>query len=322
MNTKNFFLAAAGLVVAAALLVWVEARQATRDAEAALAASAAASVRLKADLARAEARIATVERTRDEVQTVLDGARAGKPVTGGGTAPARVAPAAVTVMPREALMNDPKLQALWLNSGRARLAQEYGPLFTALALPSAQAERFVALAMKRQEQLMDLAGAAQTQGADSKQAVAALQQKANEECQAAQAELLGADGFRRLQEHERSAQIRSTVDAFVGAAVLAGEPISAAQAGQLTEALANATSRFAAGGRAEVMTVNWGAADAQARQILTPTQFALFTTAAPIVGGASRWNVQLEAAIARAKEREVAEGSASAVQAKPKQPGS
>lgn len=320
MNTKNFFLAAAGLMVAAALLVFIDAMHAARDAEAALVASAAASVRLKADIARAEARIAAAERARDEVQAALDGARAGKPVTGGGTAPAKVAPAPVTVMPREALMNDPKLQALWLNSGRARLAQEYGPLFTALALTPAQAERFVALAIKRQEQLMDLAGAAQTQGAESKQAVAALQQKANEECQAAQAELLGADDFRRMQEHERSAQIRSTVDAFVGAAVLAGEPISAVQAGQLTAALANATSRFAAGGRADVMTINWDAADARARQILTPAQFALFSTTAPISGGASRWNVQLEAAIARAKERDAADGSGNVVEAK--QPGS
>lgn len=319
MNTKNFFLAAAGLIVAAALLVFIDARQAARDAEAALAASVAASVRLKADIARAEARVAAAERSRDEVHAALDGVRQGKPATGGGAAPAKVVPAPVTVMPREALMNDPKLQALWLNSGRARLAQEYGPLFSALALTSAQTERFVALALKRQEQLMDLAGAAQTQGADSKQAVAALQQKANEECQAAQTELLGADGFRRLQEYERSAQIRSAVNAFVGAAVQAGEPILAVQAGQLTEALANATSRFAAGGRAEVMTVNWDAADAQARQILTPGQFVLFSTAAPISGGASRWNVKLDAVIARAKERDAASGSGNAVKAK--QPG-
>lgn len=320
MTTKKFFLAAAGLIVAAALWVLVDARQAACDAEAALVASTATGVRLKTDIARAEARLVAAERTRDEAQTAFDGARAGKSVTGGGTASAKVAPAPVTVMPREALMNDPKLQALWLNSGRARLAQDYGPLFTALALTSAQTERFVALALKRQEQLMDLAGAAQTQGPESKQAVAALQQKANEECQAAQTELLGAEGFRRLQEYERSAQIRSAVDAFAGAAVLVGEPISAAQAGQLTEAIANATSRFAAGGRAEVMTVNWDAADTQARQILTPAQFALFSTAAPISGGASRWNVQLEAAITRAKERDAAAAAASAPKAK--QPGS
>jgi len=318
MNAKNLFLLGAGAVFVAAGLVWLEAARSARDTAAALADATKTRAGLDRAVHRTEARLADAEKLRADAQSALDGLRTAKPAAPAAAAQKKPDLAPMAANPRDLLAKDPTLQALWLNSGRARLAQEYGPFFAAQQLTPAQVAQFTANALQRQEQLMDLVGAAQTQGADSKAAVATLQQQANDAFAAAQIALLGAEGFRQMQDYDRSTQVRLAVEGLVGSATLEGLPLTAEQAAQLTTALANATSRFAAGGRAELATLNWDAADAQARQILTPAQFALFKSAAPLASGATRWNLQLDAAVSHAKEIDAASGPAP----RTKEPGS
>jgi hypothetical protein len=306
MNAKKILLAAAGAVFVAAGFVWFDAVRSASEAAAALDAAANARARLTEAVHRADARLAAAEKIQADTQAALDGRRAAKPAAPAPVTPAKPAPAPMAANPRDLLEKDPALQALWLNSGRARLAQEYGPFFATLQLTPAQIEEFTVNMVKRQEQLMDLSGAAQSQGAESKAAVATLQQQATDAYTAAQTALLGTGAFRQLQDYERSAQARLAVEGLVGSATLEGVPLTAGQAAQLTAALANSSSRFAGGGRVDLATVDWDAADAQARQVLTPAQFELFKSTAPLSSGASRWNLQLDAAVGRARQVDAA----------------
>lgn len=315
MNQKfPLLLITAGTLFVAALVVALQAGRSARETADALDAIVRERTRLDAAVRAAEARGAAAEKPQTVAQSSLDRVHATEPVA--PVAPSRPPPAPKAVNPRELLAKDPMLQALSLAANRARLAQEYGSFFATQQLTSAQIEQFTANLMKGQEQLVDLMAAAQAQGADSREAVATLQKRVHDEVTAAQTALLGAEGFQRMKDHERSAQPRLAIEGLIGSATLEGIPLTATQATQLTAALAGASSRFAAGGRAELATVDWDAADARARQILTPAQFALFISSAPVASGASRWNHQLDAAISRAKQIDAASAPP------PKPPGS
>ena len=305
MSTKNFLLGATGTIFVVALLTGIIAALSARNHIVALEAAMRERARADMTMREAEVRITVAEKAQADAQAALDALRAEKPAPPAPAAPARAsAPPAPNT--RELLAKDPMLQALFVASSRARLAQEYGPFFASLNLTPAQIEQFNANAMKAQEQMVDLNSAAQAQGPESRQAVATLQKKVNDELLAAQSALLGPEAYQQLKDYERSGQARMAVDGLVGSATLEGMPLSAAQVAQLTSAIANATSRFPSGGRADLTTANWEAVEAQARQILSPAQFELFRSAAPINAGASRWYLQFDAAVARANQTDAA----------------
>jgi hypothetical protein len=304
MKTKPIFLVAAVVLLAAAGALYFQAAAEQRAAVAGLATLTAENTRLETDVRAAQARIAEAGRNHDEIQAALETVRAAKTPAPAVSKPAPAAGAVSAISPRDVLAKDSELQVLWLRAGRARAAQDYGPLFTALQLTPAQKESFLANVLKRQEQLMDLAGIAQSQGGDNQQAIAALQKTANDEFQAAQAGLLGADGVRRWQEFDRAAPLRMMLDGFAGTAALEGVPVSAPQSEQLARALGSVIPGSDHGGRIDLNAIDWTAVDAEAQRVLTARQLELFKTVSPLSTGVSRWNLQLEATVARAMQAE------------------
>lgn len=298
MSTRTLvFVAAIGLISSGA---WIAIRSA-RSIDAAAEAIRLAQARAHASadrLKRQQARLAAIDARRTELrQMATDRPAAAK---SDAKDPARPPAAAARVpSPREIIENDPRLQALWLESGRANLQHEYGPLFASAHFTAAQIEKFRAAMMKRQEQLMDLSAVGQTRGSESKAAIETLRQQANTAFENEVRDALGEEGSAQFREYQRSVAVRPMLERMAGFAALQGEPLTSAQAEQLTAIVANACPDYAAGGRANLAKVDWGVADAEAETVLTPDQMALFKHGI-------RSELQLDAAVARAQQADQA----------------
>lgn len=207
---------------------------------------------------------------------------------------------------------DPKIQAVRLAAVQASDVMHYGTLFRRLGLSPDQIDQFSRIMLRHREQLWDLRDVldeAAAQGAvatEAEAAVAKLRAEARTECDSAQRALLGDGGYRELREYERTLPARRIVSDIAGTAVLADIPFSPQQAEQLTTILANASSDYREGKAATDRTIDWAAADAQARGVLSAEQWEFFRTVDPPTSPSSRFRggyaQQLMERIARAEQ--------------------
>jgi hypothetical protein len=269
---------ATGLGLALAMGWAWQANRAKCERQQTLAAAVRQRAALVGETRGVEGRIATAERERAELQTTLDGLRAAQVAASAPAAAKKSAPAPAGPSTDELLAQEPKLQMLYLASQRAGLATRYGPLFEALHLTSEQIAKFEDHILKRAEQRLDLESAMQAlPGADNDRAAATLARQSAEEFQAAQIELLGADDYQQLRQYERSLPVRTLiVDRLGGELAATATPLTAPQAELLTQALANASSRYQKGGVASKDTINWEAVLAQTPGLLSAAQLETF----------------------------------------------
>lgn len=306
MQVNRVLLGVSSASLVLVIVAWFVAAQARRAAEADFAVLKGRRHALIVGLQREEHRAVAAERRCAELEKALAGARAGD-----GGANASAAQQSPPGRPRtmyDLISGDPRLEALELRRQRASVHQDYGEFFLARGLAPAQVEKFAENWVKWTERGMDLNAVARVQDEAGKQTVAALQQKAKEDYDAAQAALLGPDLYRQLLDYERTIPMRNiVVRGLAGAAAMEGVPLTAGQGDQLLQAAMSA-ARAEAGAKPYdlIATVDWDAFDAQARQILTPEQFTLFSTLAPPSGFSSHWKYKLDAAVRRAQERDAA----------------
>ena len=170
---------------------------------------------------------------------------------------------------------DPKLFALALKNYRAIQARKYGPLFRALDFNPEQIEKFITLSAQHAEALVDIVSTAGQQGVPlDDPAVATLMKQENDQFTSAREALLGDAGERKLRQSNRLLPVSGVVNELATTIALTAAPLSGTQADQLTQILANASSKYQSGGAATQATIDWPAALGQAQGILSPTQFA------------------------------------------------
>jgi hypothetical protein len=184
------------------------------------------------------------------------------------------------------------------------LAATYGPLLRTLELTPAQIEQFNELCLQREEQRMD--GEELDRSTDSTEKTAGTMVRTEDEAgfRAAQLALLGEKDFQQFQEFERQRPLRTVVTQFAAAAALADLALTPQQGEQMVRVLASARSSYQTGGPADPRQVDWSAVDIEARRILSPDQFALFTRVEPLGGGPSRFEARLLREIAAADQRD------------------
>jgi hypothetical protein len=285
MNPKAVIIVAAGvIIVVAAGVAWNNARWAG-DAESALDAIARKQAGVDAEVRRMEARLVAAEKDQKNLQPTLDGLQRSVAATVASSATASAAMRTAEAQRIQAFREfekDPKQQIHRLAARRLALAAIYGPLFRSLGLSSVQSEKFLDLTLKGEEQQMDLSAIMRSQGLSEDDAVVAkLQKESDAELQGALRELLGEAGYRQAQDYGRTSVVRELVSGLAGAAAVAGVPINAQQAEQLTYLLANASSRYRSGGPAEVAEIEWDKIDTPARAILSESQLTLFKSVEP-----------------------------------------
>ena len=288
MRIKAVIIVTAGVIVAVAARVTVDNARRASDSESALAAIARKVAGVDTEIRRMEGRLAAAEKDQTNLQSTLDGLKksVAAVVKSQAAAPARKqsADAALQALQQKIrdFRNDPKEQLRQLAARRLALGSIYGPLFRSLSLSPAQSERFLDVTLKGEERQMDLSAVMRSQGlSEDDPMVAKLRGESDAGLQAALRELLGEAGYRQAQDYGRTSVVRELVSGLAGAAAVAGVPINAQQAEQLTYLLANASSRYRSGGPAEVAEIEWDKIDTPARAILSESQLTLFKTVEP-----------------------------------------
>jgi hypothetical protein len=282
--------------------------------ESALSSIASQQAVVDTETRRLESQLATAEMDRLALQSKLDALRKSRT----RVAAAPVPPARATSEHRstiaERLQKEPDTQRFYLAALKAEAAAKYGALFRALALSPTEIGKFQDILIKRDEQNMDLTAIKQSQGLSDQDATVMKLQKENEaEYQAAQQALLGETRYRQLQDYERTTYVREMVNGWAGGAVVEARlPFTAPQAEQLIQVLANTSSSYRNGGAVKPFEIDWDAADAQARSILSEAQFNLYKTMEPPLPLGARYQNQLYGAVARATRAEAASKAAPA----------
>ncbi len=155
--------------------------------------------------------------------------------------------------------------------------------------------------MRYNERAFDLRGAALAQDEAGRATAAKLREQAKQECDAAQLALLGPDKYHHMEEYVRTLPLRNVVLGVAGPAALEGVPLTMEQSeGLVQAALGGIADARTLGGVQLAQQVDWAALDRAAQTFLTPEQFRLFKTVAPMSGFESRWTQQVNAEIRRA----------------------
>jgi hypothetical protein len=163
----------------------------------------------------------------------------------------------------------------------------------------AQRSAFIANYAAYAESDMDLI-MAQPAAGPADEAVNTLQAQNKAAYEKKQLELLGEENFRAWQEYQRRIPAYDiVVHGLAGAAALEGCPITPIQTEQLISAtIAAARDRDNPDRYLSLRSVDWKTLEAAASDILTPEQFTLFTTRAPLSGFQSRAQFEIDALVA------------------------
>jgi len=242
----------------------------TQETKVALDSLATERSSLDSDILRAKARIEAANHDDGELQSAPP-ADPQHPVS---IAAAHVL-SLIELKGFQAMMEpDPKLYGLALKYHRALVARTYGRLFRALNLTPETIGQFETLAEKHAEAQLDIVYSANRQGTPlNDPAVSSSLSQEDDRFMSAEGALLGDAEKQQWSQYCRSLPVRSYVFKLATAVALTSTPITGAQADQLTQILANASSNYQSGGTASPATVNWATVLEQAQGFLAPTQF-------------------------------------------------
>lgn len=276
---KALLSSATFVMLAVALVFLWRGHSAAAAARGRLAAVAAQRTKLDADLAALRERAAKARHDEGGLQADL------KPV------PTQIAkPMGVAVQPATAaaapparpdlaasLEAHPGLRALFRKSFQADLAVRYRPFYDTARLSPEQIRKFEQLMTEAEEVKMDFQTTAKAQGFTAADpALGNLRAQGAAELKSAATEVLGEEGYRQLLQFRRAEPLQLAVNDLAMLVAQSPTPLSAAQAGQLLTTMANASSRYRAGDRADLVSVDWPQALASAQTFLAPAQFSAF----------------------------------------------
>jgi hypothetical protein len=194
------------------------------------------------------------------------------------------------------LSKDPKLQALYLRSESVALSARYAPFVSGLGLSQEQAHKLEAAEMAATERSLDIRASAQAQGLSlTDSAVATLLSQSEQELKSTVGDLLGDEGYSKLQDYQRTLPTRDFVNTLAGELAFTDSPLNAEQANQLVAELSAANSSYQNGGPAvsprfqdymELMAtqslaqepVAWDSIQSQVQGHLSDSQFELLNS--------------------------------------------
>jgi len=164
-----------------------------------------------------------------------------------------------------------------------RLYESYPRFYRTAGLTPEQIQKFEQLMVASEEEKRDLGATLQAQR-PGPEVAEKLRRQMNEKLQAAQLELLGADGYRQLQDFQRAKHQDVLVTNVVDAVALTAEAFTEAQREQLLKVLvANTRPDVGASAKSQwnsyivlSSAVDWPSALAQAQTFLSPAQFVAF----------------------------------------------
>jgi hypothetical protein len=242
---------------------------------------------LRADLVRLTQAIAELRQQNDSAQrrllAAVNAQAVLKSVLKQAPAPnARDQPAELAVGDAESdsVSRNPELRALFLQRYAETVNVTWGPLFSKISLSPDKVEKFKAIEMEYEQNILDLEATMQNQGlAHGDPVYDQMRAKIGVELAQEMKELLGANpadiAAYNLYHHEQA--LVPFVSELATALYTTNSPLTASQSDQLMQILADASAKrqfgFVIAG-----TVNWDAALAKAQTVFPPAQLAVLQT--------------------------------------------
>jgi len=160
---------------------------------------------------------------------------------------------------------------------RAWLALRNAALYRELGLSPEQKSQFEDLIVNHFLRLQDIAATAQVeQIPNSDPAIAKLRTEENQQFKQDEIDLLGAPMAQQVQQYDRTAPARMLANAVAGNTYYTEEPLTAQQADQVTQILANNSANYKKGGAVNPTDLDLTATFVQAKDVLSPGQLAAF----------------------------------------------
>jgi hypothetical protein len=187
-----------------------------------------------------------------------------------------LASAAPPLSANSVIANDPQQMAEFAKNFREGLDYRCGGMFKALGLSPEQIEKAKDLIVSEQHSWMDMRAAAEMSGLD-REGYEALKQEQITIRMKREVEFLGplADRFREY--YHLTAPVRYLAQRLASTVAYPETPVTSAQVERVIEILTAQSQRTASGpwrGAVEPATINWDAASAELRVVLTPAQIA------------------------------------------------
>jgi hypothetical protein len=196
------------------------------------------------------------------------------------------------------------------------VAQSYEPLLQSLGFDADQAERFREIAFRRAEQEMDIIAVMQEHGLTLMDpSLGGVWNKVNDDYQNALRSLLGAEGYAKFREYERTVEVRDTVCVFIGATTLAGRPLTPQQAEELVQVFANSSPDYQKGGSARRLSLDWAAGVENARAVVSQEQLKIIASHEPPGGAGGLAWARFNQLLQRAREADRAAAKANSGEA-------
>jgi hypothetical protein len=201
---------------------------------------------------------------------------------------------------------DPALKPVWDKRVRAKQEQGWAPMFLALGVSREDQEAFLTLQNEYSERSGDIIRAAEAQRMDLKHpAIEALLKQELMRTRELMEGRFGSELSSRIYEHWRTMGAREFADGLATQVAFTA-PLSAEQATQLTQIVAEATPKYAAGDFADNQNVDWAAVERRLATILSPPQLAAWRQGSlrDPQGGRSREEMEMEAVYERVMAEE------------------
>jgi hypothetical protein len=126
---------------------------------------------------------------------------------------------------------------------RSRLVAEYAPFYLKIGLSPEQIDRFETILTDHWQSMEDISAVTKAKELDDQdQSIAKLREQATTSLRQAETELLSEDGYRQLQEYERTLPVRALTASLAERLYYTDAPLNGAQAERLTQILAGASS--------------------------------------------------------------------------------
>jgi hypothetical protein len=282
VTRTSLWITAAAVVAVALAVAWSNFVSA-RDARAALADLATRGAQLNAEIKAAEERVVAARNDRNTLESLLHETRAQQEKSRAVAAvPAKEEKSEAADTPPtlagdvlKLIEANPNLHDLYKRAVRGQIAIRLLPIYQKIRLSPVQRGRWEELIAQETEDKLVLAALMQEDGVVNKDpAVAEMRRQMEAKFDAAQLEILGEAAHAEVKRFKRLEPLVSFTNKVVDVVGHTSAPLTVSQTTQLLDVMAQTSSRYQAGGMAEVGPAEWPRVLAEAQRFLPPTQFA------------------------------------------------
>jgi len=198
----------------------------------------------------------------------------------------------------ERVKTDPKFQKNYYEGKELDLNRFYGVFFAKQHLTPDQTDKLKKALVQREMDKDDLKYALQAQGFSANDPSGLpIKQQSDDAFQQSVEDIIGPDGYARFETYDGQAGIRQMMSRYAAESALIGSPMTSSQVDQMVDYITQNNPDYQNGKPINTRQIDWSAVDEQARKIMTPEQYDLFTHANPMGGAVSRWMQKVNLAL-------------------------